>query len=106
MYSELISSGTEVSIVISSHLIEKLKTDSHSDLEALLNMDRLHLYLYKKPVSLIYFAQNDHYLLFSLLKNDGEIDNKLVRCGGSSALGWGKELFDNYLQDSASITQI
>ena len=106
MYQELLSAGIDISIVISNELFEKIITSDVREFRSLVQMDGMHVSLCKSPVPLMYFAQNEHCSLFSLLKDNGETDNKLALCEGSAALGWGKELFDHYFRESIPLDNI
>jgi predicted transcriptional regulator len=44
--------------------------------------------------------------MIRLLKSNGEYDTKYILCNDKDALEWGKELFEYYLKDSTTITDI
>lgn len=106
MYQELLSSGVDISMVISNELFQKIMVDDINQFRSLVQMDGMHVSLCKSPVPLMYFAQNEHCNLLSLLRDNRETDNKLALCEGPAALGWGKELFNHYFQESTLISRI
>jgi len=100
------SNETEILMVISEELFDKLRTQNHNDFQELLDNPYIKFYLYSKPFNFVYITLNDYCILLTMLKKDGRYDNKELMSYSSTALEWGKELFDHYLKGSTPITGI
>jgi len=106
LFSRMLSKGTNLHVIISQNLFDKLRTNNYSDIQKLLSNELVHFFVSSKKINFLYFVFSEHYLLISPLKNTGEFDNKYVFCKTPSAIDWAREVFDYYLKDSKPITEI
>ncbi|TGC07496.1 helix-turn-helix transcriptional regulator [Methanolobus halotolerans] len=97
---------TEITMVISEELFQKLKEDYLREFQELLDDNYIRFYLYDKPFNFVYFALNDECILMTMLTKEGWYDNKELISLSSTALEWGRSLFAHYLKDSRPITEI
>ncbi|MDW7732596.1 MAG: winged helix-turn-helix domain-containing protein [Methanolobus sp.] len=97
---------TEITMVISRELFEKFKEHDRSDFQELLDNEYITFNLYDRPFNFVYFAFNDECILMTMLTKEGWYDNKELISFSSTALEWGKDLFDHYLEDSTPIKEI
>lgn len=104
--SGLISNNVDAYMIMPQNVIDKIKTEQSSEFEKLLESDLFHLYVYPDDLNLVGFVCNDYYLFMRQLKNNGEFETKYVLCNEPSALKWGKELFNWYLDNSISVTEL
>ena len=106
LFSELILNGVNTYFIASKDLLETIRTQHYCYFKMLMENKLFHLFVYPEKIHVLGFALNDRYTLLSILNTSGEFDNKHVLCSSTSALEWGKELFDHYLKDSTPITGI
>ncbi len=97
---------TEITMVISRELYEKLRTHDQDDFQNLLDNEYIKFYLYDRPFNFVYFALNDSCILMTMLTKEGWYDNKELISFSDSAIEWGKDLFAYYLENSTPITKI
>ncbi|WP_292463809.1 winged helix-turn-helix domain-containing protein [Methanolobus sp.] len=96
----------KIEMVLTKEFFEKLRIQHFTELQQLLSNKNNHFYLYDKSFHSLYFAVNDYCILLVMLRNDGNSDGKSLISYSTTALEWGKDLFDYYLKDSVPITDI
>jgi predicted transcriptional regulator len=96
----------KVEMVFTKEFFEKLRIQHLIELQQLLSNKNNHFYLYDKSFHSLYFAVNDYCILLVMLQNNGDFDGKSLISYSTTALEWGKDLFDHYLKDSVPITDI
>ncbi|MDP2216971.1 MAG: DUF1724 domain-containing protein [Methanolobus sp.] len=84
----------------------KLQNQPDPSFAKLLENDLFNLFVYPKKSNLLTFAYNDYFFFMKLFKDTGEVDNSEVLCSNPFAIEWGKELFEYYLKDSITITEL
>lgn len=97
---------TEITMIISGELFEKLREQNRSDFQELLDNEYITFYLYDRPFNFVYFAFNDECILMTMLTKEGWYDNKELISYESTALAWGQDLFKHYMKDSTPIKEI
>jgi len=106
LFYELIPHNINVHIVMTTDLFEKLQTENREEVAKFCNSKLIHFYVYPENIELLSFLYNEHNIMLSPLMNNGEFDNKHIECCNPSALKWGKELFEHYLEKSTLITKL
>ena len=97
---------TNITMIISEELFNKLKIQSRSDFQQLLDNKYIRFKLYSRPFDFVYFAFNERCLLITMLRKDGWYDNKELMSFSKSAIKWGSDLFEYYEANSTPITSI
>jgi predicted transcriptional regulator len=105
-FSQILSEGAEMHVILSQSLFNKLKIDNYNDFKELLINDLVHFYLYPKKLGLLAFVYNEQMVMISPLKSNGSFDNKHIICENPGAVDWAKEVFEYYLKDSIPISEI
>jgi predicted transcriptional regulator len=103
--TDLVANDADISIIISNELHQKILSDFKEDLEYILHLPKLEIYVYHENFKLLSFTLTDHNFLLRLLTLEGDYDHKRVICASDQALKWGNDLFEYYLKDSIQITQ-
>jgi predicted transcriptional regulator len=106
LFQELISNNVHIYVIMSSELFDKLRTDNYTDLAELVNNKFVHFFIHHEKMDFLSFMHNDYCLMMSPLREDGEFDNKHIRCCNPDALKWGKDLFEYYQNSSVPVTKI
>jgi predicted transcriptional regulator len=106
IFSQILSEGADMYIIISQSLFDKLKIDNYNDIKELLNNDLVHFYLYPKKMGLLAFVYNEQMVMITLLTCNGSVSNKHILCENPGAIDWAKEVFDYYLKNSLPIIEI
>jgi predicted transcriptional regulator len=106
LYPQLMDRKVQIYLIITQEVLDKLQNQPDPSFEKLLENDLFNLFVYPEKSNLLTFAYNDYYFFMNLLKDTGEVDNREVLCSNPSAIEWGKELFNYYLQDSIPIMGI
>lgn len=105
-FEELTDNNVNINFVITSDAFAKLRSDRHGDFEKLLQNDLIDMFVYPKKIDLLTYTFNDHCILMRLLKNNGETDVTHIMCSNPSAIEWGQELFEHFLQDSLPVAEM
>jgi predicted transcriptional regulator len=106
LFSDMINRGVNLSLIFDLSLLEKVKRDNYDELQELVNHRQVALYLYSQKMHFLSFKVNDRCIVLKLLNDDGAYDHKQLICHSPDAVEWGKELFNYYLQDSVSLTEV
>lgn len=104
--TELVKEDTQVSLIVSEKLYEKIVQEQYLDLADIIEIKEIQVYLYPDEIELGSFILTDKKLMLRLLTLEGDYDTERMVCSGSNALQWGKEVFDYYLKDSVSADDI
>lgn len=104
--SELKDMGVEMSLIITNELFQKIKQENYEFLRTFVNEGHGNLFIYHDVVNVISFSQNDHCIMFRMFTKGGNFDNRLLMVHDKKALGWGKELFEYYMERSIPLTDI
>nr|WP_245527577.1 transcriptional regulator FilR1 domain-containing protein [Methanosalsum zhilinae] len=72
----------------------------------LINTNKFNFYLHPENLGFLSLGISKHYLMFTLLRKDGNLDNVRILGNRQKALEWGSELFNYYLKDSTPINKI
>jgi predicted transcriptional regulator len=103
---EMLENNISSYFIFSQELLDKIITEHHTEFETLLKNDNFKMYVYNKDTKVLFFTFDDTHLLMSLLRTNGEVDNKYILCTSREALEWAKDLFEYYLENSTPITKI
>jgi predicted transcriptional regulator len=106
IFAELLSSDVEMHVIISQSLFDKLKADNYKDIQKIVSHKLVSLYVYPKKLNFLAFAFNETTVMISLLKTNGEFDNRHILCNSPSAIQWAKEFSEDYSKDSIPVTEI
>jgi predicted transcriptional regulator len=106
LFSDLIDSGVNMSLIFDPCLLDKLKRDNCDELKKLLNHGQVALYLYSQQMQFLSFKINDSCIVLRLLNDNGTYDHKQLICHSPDAVEWGKELFEYYRQQSVQIADL
>ena len=102
---EFRKNGVNLSMVISSELLSKIRAEN-DDFRNLLNGDLNKIYLYPEEMGFMSFGYNESYFMMRFLTKNGDYDYNYLVSSSPSALKWGKELFDYYLKNAVPIDVI
>lgn len=105
-YLEMIDQGTDVSVIITQEIYEKIKHDYYDDLKELIDIKLISFYVYPKSLEFVSFILADQCINFRLFTQEGESDNKKMLICSPDASEWGKELFEYYRRQSTPIIEI
>ncbi|KXS42937.1 winged helix-turn-helix domain-containing protein [Methanolobus zinderi] len=107
VFSDLIENKVKINLVLSNDLLCKIRTQYQENFEDYAETGLLNSHVYNKKMNFLFVTFDDYYILMRLLKLDGDVDGKLVYFSASpEALGWAKELFNYYLEQSEPVTEI
>jgi len=104
--SQLIANNVSISVIVTKELFEKLVIEHFSKIKELIEVPNIRLYIYPHTLDFLQISINDYNVLLELLTKEGNYDNKNVICSNESALEWGKDLFEYYLEKSVLIDKI
>ncbi|RQD89436.1 DUF1724 domain-containing protein, partial [Methanosalsum natronophilum] len=106
LVDDLVTNGVNVTFVISEYLFDVLKRKRYEDFNQLIANENVTVFVCSKEFKFQYVSFNDHSIILSLFKKNGEISSKRMLCTSSTSLKWGHELFQHYMQYSKKITEI
>ncbi|TGC09430.1 helix-turn-helix transcriptional regulator [Methanolobus halotolerans] len=107
LFKELLENGVNIHFIISPDVLGRLRYEVNPEFEKLLQNDLLNLFVHTgDDMNFLSFGLNDKCLFLRLFTNTGENDSRFTACTSSSALKWGKELFENFRENSTLITEL
>ena len=103
---ELAEKGVKLKLILSKNSFEKFSKDFHGEGEKLLTHENIIIFLkteenIEMPVSI---AVTESKLLLGLVNKKGKFEGQYILSSESSALSWGKELFEYYVERSRRIS--
>ena len=106
LYLDLAKKGIEVSLVLERPIYLKLISDYRKDVEEFINMENTRLFVCDNKIELASSIVTDLFISLSLVSKDGRYYNHEMVSFEKSALSWGQELFNYYMEMSDQITKI
>ncbi|WP_292469252.1 winged helix-turn-helix domain-containing protein [Methanolobus sp.] len=106
IFTEMLERNVTIYYIVSQELLNKIRTEYRAEFANFMKNKSLNMYVYNKEMKFLYFTFDNVHSLITILKSNGEFDNKFILCRGQSAVDWTKELFDYYLKDSVLITKL
>jgi predicted transcriptional regulator len=103
IYTEVASKGTELSLVLTEPVWERIKEDFQNEKDKLEKMDNVQLFLYRNDFTPPSIVVTDLFLLLSLFNKEGRYDHRDILSFDGTALQWGKEFFLHYLESSKKV---
>lgn len=105
LMSELITNCVTAHFIISDELLRNLLTTKREEFMRLLQSTFVKIYIYNNEMKFHFVSSNDHYLMLSILGDDGIVDNRYILCKSRKAVEWGQEFFQYCLKDSIPINE-
>lgn len=106
MFTEMLENNITTYYIVSQELLNKIKAEYRAEFANLIKNEFFKMYVYNKEMKFLYFTFDSVHSLISILKSNGEFDNKFILCKGQSAVDWTKELYEYYLEDSVPVTEL
>ncbi len=104
---ELARSGVEFSFLMSEQVFQRYSQDYVEDFRSMLNLKNINFFLYSGELMISNLTVTDTFFMLSLFpKNQKHFDLESLISYESSALQFGKELFNELLKSSTRIMQI
>ncbi len=105
-FLQLAQSGSEVSLILTEDVFNRIKNEHTDILRKFLRMQTAQLYVSDKDIRLA-SGVTDGFCSISLFFKDGGYDSlRDLVSHDSSAIGWGKELFDYFRASSTQIKSL
>jgi predicted transcriptional regulator len=96
LYTELAENGTEISIVLTESVFERMKEDRKEELIKMQESENINLFLYKKEMIPPSIIITDNLFSASFFNVNGLYDHRDIMSFSQSSLKWGEELFRYY----------
>lgn len=106
LYLDLAKKETEVSLVLERPIYMKLVSDYREDVEEFFNMENTGLFICDNKIELASSIVTDLFISLSLVSKDGRYYNHEMVSFEKSALSWGQELFNYYMEMSDRVIRI
>ena len=106
IFSEWITIGLSISLIVSAELLEKIKRDNPEEFRSYLDSGKMKLFVYPGEIKFLSFGYNDYCAYLRLLRNTGEYDSKELLCCNPGAVEWCRELCEYYKAKSTPVTDI
>ncbi|WP_235856313.1 helix-turn-helix transcriptional regulator [Methanolobus halotolerans] len=103
---ELIEKKVMTHFIISDELLRKLLETKSAEFMQIFQSSFVQIYICNKEMNFHFVSSNDYYLMLSILKNGGVIDNRYILCKSKKAVEWGQEFFKYCLKHSKLLTGI
>ncbi|WP_319507583.1 winged helix-turn-helix domain-containing protein [uncultured Methanolobus sp.] len=106
IFREMLESNVTTFYIVSQELLNKIKAEYRAEFANLIKNESFKMYVYNKEMKFLYFTFDSVHSLISMLKRNGEFDNKFILCKGQSAVDWTNELYEYYLENSVPVTEL
>lgn len=106
LYLDLAKRGIKVSLVLEKPIYEKLISDFRADAEEFLNLENTCLFVCYHKIELASCIVTDSFVSLSMISKEGRYYNHEMVSFEKTALTWGQELFNYYMDMSEQITEI
>jgi len=106
LFSDMIDSGVNLSLIFDPYLLDKIKRDNPNELQKLLNERQVSLHLYSQQMPFLSFKVTDSCIVLKLLDRNNVYDHKQLICYGPDAVEWGNELFEHYRRQSVQLADL
>lgn len=104
---ELAAKGTDITLVFTEYVYDRMLNDYKKELEHFLNMKYTRLYVCNNNnMKIASSIVTDKFMALSLFCNSGIYYNHNLVSFDESSLKWGKELFDHYKGMARPITRV
>jgi predicted transcriptional regulator len=104
---ELAAKGTDITLVFTEYVYDRMLNDYRKELEHFLNLKYTRLYICNNNnMRIASSIVTDKFMTLSLFCNSGIYYNHNLVSFDESALKWGKELFDHYKGMARPITRV
>lgn len=104
--SRFIENGINTSIIVTKDLLTKIGQNWQTEANSFIDSGKVKLFLYENDLKFVSLSVSDHCLALRMLNQNNSYDNTQLFCCNPENARWGKELFEFYLKDSTSITEI
>jgi len=105
-YVELLKKGTDVSLIITRPVFERMKREYSTSLREYLERDNAKIFVCDCPVKVASSVVTDRFLALSLFYRNGIYHNHAMMSMEKAALKWGEDLFLHYTRNSKEIKEI
>ncbi|WP_292379252.1 helix-turn-helix transcriptional regulator [Methanosarcina sp. UBA289] len=105
-YVELIKKGTQISLIVTKPIFERLKKEYSTSLQEYLTRDNAKIFVCDCPIRLASSVVTDHFMALSLFYRNGIYHNHAMMSLEKTALKWGEDLFLHYMKNSKEIKEI
>lgn len=106
VFTEMLEKNITVYYIVSQELFDKIRDEYFNEFAELVKNSSFKMYVYNKRMNFLFFTFNGAHLLISMLKQNGEFDNKFVLSTNTRSLGWAKDLFECCLKGSTQVTHL
>ncbi|MCQ1537247.1 winged helix-turn-helix domain-containing protein [Methanosarcina sp. KYL-1] len=105
-YVELIRKGTDVSLIITKPVFERLKKEYGTALQEYLKRENAKIFVCDCPIRVASSVVTNRFMALSLFYKNGIYHNHAMMSSEESALKWGEDLFLHYMKNSKEITGV
>lgn len=105
-YVELLKKGTDVSLIITRPVFERMKREYSTSLREYLERNNAKIFVCDCPVKVASSVVTDRFLALSLFYRNGIYHNHAMMSMEKAALKWGEDLFLHYTRNSKEIKEI
>lgn len=106
LYSKLARSETEVELVLTESVFERLNTESPDELRSLLDSENTTVVVCEENLNIPTIAITDRFMYLCLFDRQGKYDHRKVMSFDASALSWGSKLFAHYKKSARKVIDI
>lgn len=100
--AECAKKGVKVELVLNEKVYNRLKDDFEDEYKTLIE-NKASIYIYKGEMKPSSFIVTDEFMILKLFGKEGEFDHRKIESFSKSAIEWGNELADYYIERSEQI---
>jgi len=105
LYSELASTGVEISIMLTEPVLDRMKKECKGEFESIINAENTQLEVCSEKPGLPTLAVTDRFMYLCLFDKQGKYDHRKIMSFDASALEWGRELFMHYRKETRKVSE-
>ncbi|WP_342303761.1 winged helix-turn-helix domain-containing protein [Methanolobus sp. ZRKC5] len=106
LYNKLAEKGTEISIILTEAVLERLREDSQEELKKMQHLENINLFLYEKEVCPPPIVVTDNLFSASFFNDKGMYDHRDIMSFSQKSRKWGEELFGYYQKMANEIHKV
>lgn len=103
VYTQLIGRNIDTTIVVAPPTFERLRKDFPDDLNAILASKCLHIFVCSQTMRIAACVVTDGTMTLELFNNNGGYNHEILLSHDDSAIQWGKELVEYYIDRSQEL---
>lgn len=106
IFLDLAKKGADITVILQKSVYTRLKKDFREQSKAFLNCENTDALIYNDEMDIASILVTDRFVYLNLLDKDGKFNHKKIISYDESAVKWGQELIQHYINTATKITDL